>query len=171
LALLSVTSSLPFAVVLAVLSAFAKESGFTFLPLIIVVLLLTNHPRKYTHSIVVALATLSLVVFRWLLVGGNPVNFAYADVPYLYLPDAQVRGSSFMHLHSVYAKLLLLPWHQSWDYSYDAIPAVRSLDDHRLLGPLAIYALLTALLAVFLRDRCRTGLLGLGILVITFVPA
>ncbi|KAF4725468.1 Protein O-mannosyl-transferase tmtc4 [Perkinsus olseni] len=171
LALLSVTSSLPFAVVLAVLSAFAKESGFTFLPLIIVVLLLSNEPRKYTRSIVVALATFSLVVFRWLLVGGSPVNFAYADVPYLYLPDAQVRGSSLMHLHFIYAKLLLLPWHQSWDYSYDAIPAVRSLDDHRLLGPLAIYALLTALLAIFLRDRCRTGLLGLGILVITFVPA
>lgn len=85
-----------------------------------------------------------------------------------------MRTLSYAYLHGVYAKLLVWPQFLCYDYSMDAIPVVRTLEDPRLLLPLAAYVGFVSVLAATLHLPARyrrAGLMSLALLVATFFPA
>merc|ERR1719362_2063095 len=100
-------------------------------------------------------------------------GFGYIDTPVSYQEGWLTRTLSYLFQHAYYAKLLVLPWNQSWDYSYDALPMLHSLEDARMLLVLAAYHALFALMAYGLsvNRRWPTVILGVGLVVIPFVPA
>eukprot|EP00403_Amphidinium_massartii_P000147 CAMPEP_0178377928 /NCGR_PEP_ID=MMETSP0689_2-20121128/4167_1 /TAXON_ID=160604 /ORGANISM="Amphidinium massartii, Strain CS-259" /LENGTH=424 /DNA_ID=CAMNT_0019997989 /DNA_START=317 /DNA_END=1591 /DNA_ORIENTATION=- len=96
------------------------------------------------------------------------------DNPISFESSALVRILSYFYLHGVYGRLLCWPQFLCYDYSMDAIPAVRTLMDCRLLLPLAAYAgLFGALSAVFTLhpQQRRAGLVSLALMVLQFLPA
>ena len=113
-------------------------------------------------------ATIFFPIARYVYVGGSPVNFAYADVPYIYETDWKIRGLSYLHVHSVYARLLLLPWNQSWDYSFDAVPLVQEIGDLRMLGSISAYLAVAALGS---RLCTPTRIVPFAFFVSSFIPS
>jgi Flp pilus assembly protein TadD len=148
LAVMAVDRSVAVALVFGLLSAFSKESGFTVFPYLMLHVFLTNYgaaARSYVWKILTVFSTLiSFVLFRLWLVGGAPINFAYVDVPIIYVDSMWSRFLTYFLYHSVYLRLLLLPWHQSWDYSFDAVPTIQSISDYRNLAGLATYTCIAA---------------------------
>ncbi|CAE8731778.1 unnamed protein product, partial [Polarella glacialis] len=107
---------------------------------------------------------------RWMYVGGASVGFSFVDTPIQYSQSQLVRMLSYLQQHSRYMQLMVLPWHLSWDYSFDALPLVRSFEDLRLLGVLAAYGLLVSFAAWLAAARSRIGALALGMIAIPFLP-
>ncbi|KAF4752634.1 Protein O-mannosyl-transferase tmtc4, partial [Perkinsus olseni] len=163
-------------VVLALLSGFSKEPGFTVLAYLALARLLNRRrPRRWLLSVCLLCAFGVVFKFRSWLVGGTKVDFSYVDTPIPYQASILTRALSYLHLHAVYARLLLLPINQSWDYSYNAIPMVASLEDFRLLGVLACYTGLLCLATWSLRRLREIGdggpVLSLAALLFPFIPA
>jgi len=123
----------------AVLAGLSKETGF-MLPLVLSCLALFEGAA--CRSLADLLWFSSLAAFRVWFVGGTEVGFSFVDTPVRYSESLLTRSLSYLYQHAVYAQLLLLPWNQSWDYSYDALPLLRHWDDVRLL------AILVALLTI-----------------------
>ncbi|CAK0873484.1 unnamed protein product [Prorocentrum cordatum] len=132
--------------------------------------------RRRTRTRVVALAVLTLLVFaaRYRHTGGTSINMSPQDNPISFEASQFVRTLSYAYLHGVYAKLLVWPQFLCYDYSMDAIPSVRTLEDPRLLLPLAAYVGFISVLAATLHLPARyrrAGLMSLALLVATFFPA
>ncbi|KAF4738645.1 Protein O-mannosyl-transferase tmtc4, partial [Perkinsus olseni] len=161
---------------LALLSGFSKEPGFTVLAYLALAQLLNRQrPRRWLLSVCLLCAFGVVFQFRSWLVGGTKVDFSYVDTPIPYQSSILTRALSYLHLHAIYARLLLLPINQSWDYSYNALPMVSSLEDFRLLGVLACY---TGLLCLATWSLCRLRevgdggpVLSLAALLFPFIPA
>ena len=149
---------------MCLLSCLSKESGFVSFPLVFLARFLTGHSLIPSF-----IATVAAPIVRYLYVGGSPVNFAYADVPYIYEPSAFVRGLSYLHVHSIYARLLVLPWNMSWDYSFDAVPVVNCISDFRLLGALSTYLAVSAL--GWYATASTGSMIGFAVFTCSFVPA
>lgn len=156
---------------LTLAAGLCKETGFTvlfFLGCAEIVL------RARLRHVVGLMASFALVGgWRIWYVGGTAAGFGYVDTPIRYQDAWLTRTLSYLFQHAYYAKLLVLPWHQSWDYSYDALPMVHSFADVRLLAIFTAYAAVAATAAHGLRVSARrpVALLGLGLVVIPFVPA
>jgi len=154
--------------IFCVLSSLSKESGFVSFAIVLLVRLL-NNPRRFTSFRSELLLCILAPLVRYWYVGGSPVNFAYADVPYIYEPESYVRGFSYLHVHSIYGRLLVLPWNMSWDYSFDAVPLVRTFFDLRMLGSVATYLAVAGLGYMSLRKRFL-GILAFSLFVLPFIP-
>ena len=150
---------------LCLLSSLSKESGFVCFPLCF----LLNAMSGNRGLLFWGLCTILAPLVRFWYVGGSPVNFAYVDVPYIYEPDWWKRGLSYLHVHSVYLRLLFFPWNQSWDYSFNAVPIVESLVDLRMLGPVCAYLLVSAL--VWWSRRRIGPFVGTCLGIFSFVPS
>lgn len=158
-------------VTLAAVAGLCKEPGFTvlfFLACAEVVL-----RARWRHFFGLLLCFAAVGGLRTWYVGGAEAGFGYVDTPIRYQDSRLTRTLSYLYQHAYYAKLLVLPWNQSWDYSYDALPMLHSLEDVRMLAIAAAYLAVAALAAFGLR-RCQQQpavILGLGLTVIPFVPA
>lgn len=159
---------------LAVLTATAglcKEPGFTVLFFLACAELVLR--CRMRHFLLLLVSFVALGGLRVWYVGGTEAGFGYVDTPVRYQDEWLTRTLTYLYQHAYYAKLLLLPWNQSWDYSFDALPMLRSLEDSRMLAVLAAYLAISALAAHGLRLSARRPavVLGLGLTVIPFVPA
>jgi len=183
---------LVFPVTLVVASGLCKESGFMLFALFLLMELLdfidsyraianmspknsARHWRaqRWRIGIVVA-ATLLVFVLRYRHTGGTSLNMSPQDNPISFEASRMVRILSYAYLHGVYMKLLVWPQFLCYDYSMDAIPAVRTMLDVRLLLPLAAYVAIFGVVAsAFCMPRRyrRAALLSLALLVVTFFPA
>eukprot|EP00401_Gymnodinium_catenatum_P036327 CAMPEP_0117465106 /NCGR_PEP_ID=MMETSP0784-20121206/4455_1 /TAXON_ID=39447 /ORGANISM="" /LENGTH=727 /DNA_ID=CAMNT_0005259005 /DNA_START=362 /DNA_END=2543 /DNA_ORIENTATION=+ len=103
-------------------------------------------------------------------------------------PNSIVRFLSYALIHGLYAKLLVWPTFLCYDYSFDAVPLVRTFCDVRLLLPLSGYLAFAELLYCAMRalrppshtsagarvaaeKSARTApIVGLAILVLSFLP-
>mmetsp|Transcript_73287 Transcript_73287/g.238425 ORF Transcript_73287/g.238425 Transcript_73287/m.238425 type:complete len:675 (+) Transcript_73287:115-2139(+) len=167
------------AAALAVLAGLCKESGLTLLVFTAGVELCTAWRAPGSQRRSVAMAVAALVLFallahaRFEITQGASAAFGFVDTPVQYNSDRWVRTWSYLFQHAVYAKLLVLPGHLSWDYSFDAIPLLRAgARDARALTVCAAYLALAALAAWSLapgRGRRRL-LLGLQVVIVPFVP-
>mmetsp|Transcript_106240 Transcript_106240/g.342775 ORF Transcript_106240/g.342775 Transcript_106240/m.342775 type:complete len:824 (+) Transcript_106240:113-2584(+) len=179
-------------VLLVIASGLCKESGFTLFALFMLMELFdflkvhTEATRsglrmparlmRRTRLRVGLLAATTLVVFiaRYRHTGGTSLNMSPQDNPISFETSRLVRVLSYAYLHGVYARLLCWPQFLCYDYSMEAIPAVRTPLDCRLLLPLAAYVGFTAALTAALRTpprHQRAALLSLALLVVTFFPA
>ena len=80
-----------------------------------------------------------LATSHWLRGGQLSPHFSFVDNPLAFLPTAQARLLSALHVHVIYARLLLWPASLSADYSFDCVPAVHALLDRRNLSAAALY--------------------------------
>lgn len=103
-------------------------------------------------------------------VGGTDVGFSFVDTPVRYSESALTRALSYLLQHGRYGQLLVLPWNMSWDYSYDALPLIRSFGDVRVLSILTTYAAAAAVVAWAAAVRSGPMILAVGLIVIPFVP-
>eukprot|EP00401_Gymnodinium_catenatum_P025607 CAMPEP_0117460330 /NCGR_PEP_ID=MMETSP0784-20121206/1947_1 /TAXON_ID=39447 /ORGANISM="" /LENGTH=806 /DNA_ID=CAMNT_0005253989 /DNA_START=1 /DNA_END=2418 /DNA_ORIENTATION=+ len=130
--------------------------------------------RTRLRCCVWAVATLLVFVARYRHTGGTKLDMSPQDNPISFETSWSVRALSYSYLHGIYAKLLCWPRFLCYDYSMDAIPAVRGLRDCRLLLPLAAYsgtaAAVTAALRASRRHK-RAALFSLALMIIPFVPA
>lgn len=159
-------------VALTAASGLCKETGFTVLAYLACVEVVLRGRWRHVMGLLGAFAFVGGV--RTWYVGGTEAGFGYIDTPIRYQDSKLTRTLSYLYQHAYYAKLLVLPWHQSWDYSYDAFPMLESFRDVRLAMVLAAYLSVCALAAHGLRLSVagRPGLiLGLGLVLIPFLPA
>lgn len=164
---------------LNVLSGLCKEPGFTALFYIFCVEL-AFRCRWRDVSMLLGLFVVLAALRTW-YVGGTDAGFGYVDTPIKY-QDARTYGTeakallvrtlSYLFQHAYYAKILVLPWNQSWDYSFESLPMLTVLEDLRLQLILAAYLAIsaTATAALRLRRQAPALLLGLGLIVVPFVP-
>mmetsp|Transcript_12602 Transcript_12602/g.28553 ORF Transcript_12602/g.28553 Transcript_12602/m.28553 type:complete len:738 (+) Transcript_12602:62-2275(+) len=161
-------------VVLIVLTAaggLCKEPAFTVLFFLACAELVLH--TRWLHVLGLLLCFFALGATRTWYVGGTEAGFSYVDTPIRYQESWTTRTLSYLFQHAYYCRLLVLPWHQSWDYSYDALPMVTSLLDLRMLGISSAYLSIASLAAWGLRFRRENPvmILALGMIVIPFVPA
>eukprot|EP00929_Paragymnodinium_shiwhaense_P104753 TRINITY_DN69462_c0_g1_i1.p1 TRINITY_DN69462_c0_g1~~TRINITY_DN69462_c0_g1_i1.p1 ORF type:complete len:725 (+),score=158.14 TRINITY_DN69462_c0_g1_i1:52-2226(+) len=161
---------------IAAASGLCKESGFTLLVVLAGLELMTRqaHMRR---SLMLALATLASFAAvgyaRVQFTSGTSAPFGYVDTPIQYAEDRAVRVWSYLYQHAFYMKLMLLPGHLSWDYSFDALPLLRATwRDPRALAVICCYLGIAALASWSLSGRgLRIQLLGLLQIIVPFVPA
>ena len=137
------------AAILGVLATASKEVG------------LTAYPTAAALDVFAALRPSSSHRSRWLcglrclvfagvtlllLIGSRRIrgadlspHFSFVDNPLPSLPTFESRLLTTLHVHVVYAKLLLWPTTLSADYSFDCLPAVATLHDPRNLSSAALY--------------------------------
>eukprot|EP00927_Polykrikos_kofoidii_P085429 TRINITY_DN9295_c0_g1_i1.p1 TRINITY_DN9295_c0_g1~~TRINITY_DN9295_c0_g1_i1.p1 ORF type:complete len:914 (+),score=134.14 TRINITY_DN9295_c0_g1_i1:40-2781(+) len=126
----------------------------------------------------------------WYTGGTSIIDMDPHSNPIAVESDLIVRVLSYCLVHGIYAKLLVWPMFLCYDYSFDAVPLVRSFLDVRLLLPLAAYSgfaqLLTfamwPLLRSWQRSSRRNGgtrlsrgareapIVGLAIVLLSFFP-
>ncbi|CAE7576574.1 unnamed protein product [Symbiodinium natans] len=165
--------------VLNILSGLCKEPGFT--ALFFVACVETALRCRWGHVLGLLASFAAIAGLRTWYVGGTDAGFGYVDTPIRY-QDARLHGSesqallvrtlSYLFQHGYYAQLLVLPWNQSWDYSYESLPMVTSVADLRLQLIIAAYLSVAALAChgMRLRGKCPSVLMGLGLIVVPFVP-
>eukprot|EP00927_Polykrikos_kofoidii_P022003 TRINITY_DN20663_c1_g1_i1.p1 TRINITY_DN20663_c1_g1~~TRINITY_DN20663_c1_g1_i1.p1 ORF type:complete len:830 (+),score=110.85 TRINITY_DN20663_c1_g1_i1:186-2675(+) len=148
-----------------------KETGFTvifFLACAEVIL-----RSRWVHVFGLVLSFVTIGGLRTWYVGGTEAGFGYVDTPIRYQDARLTRTLSYLYQHAYHVKLLVLPWNQSWDYSYDALPMLHSFFDVRIIAILTSYLSVAALASYGLRSRARSPVvvLGVGLVVIPFIPA
>lgn len=153
------------------LAGICKEPGFTALFFLACAEVLLRFRWRHVVGLLMSFAIVGGL--RIWYVGGTEAGFGYIDTPIKYQEGTLLRTLSYLFQHACYAKLLVLPWHQSWDYSFDALPMVRSMADVRMLAILSAYLAVLALAAHGLRVSRKNPalMLGLGLVVIPFIPA
>jgi Flp pilus assembly protein TadD len=178
--------------ILIVASGLCKETGFTFLLILLGVELLDalwaydravasrqHNPMRIWRRVRMRLGmlisvTMIVFVMRYRHTGGTELNMSPQDNPISFESSKLVRVLSYAYIHGVYTRLLCWPQFLCYDYSMDAIPPVQMFSDCRLLLPLAAYvgfaATVTATLSAPRRYR-RAGLISLAVLVVPFLPA
>jgi len=161
------------------LSGLCKEPGFTALFFLACAEIALR--CRWRHVVGLLAAFVATAGLRTWYVGGTDAGFGYVDTPIRY-QDANLHGSEFQALwvrslsyllqHAYYAKLLVLPWNQSWDYSFESLPMLTTVFDVRFQMVLTTYLAVAALgcLGLQLRGRCPAILLGIGLIAIPFVP-
>ena len=166
-------------VALNILSGLCKEPGFT--ALFFVMCAEAALRCRWKHVLGLLISFLAVAGLRTWYVGGTDAGFGYVDTPIRY-QDVRLHGSesqallvrtlSYLFQHGYYAKLLVFPWNQSWDYSFESLPMVTTVLDLRLQLILAAYLAVAALAChgMRLRGACPSVILGLGLIVVPFVP-
>merc|ERR1712014_435457 len=94
-----------------------KETCFTVLFFLACVEIVIR--CRWRHVFGLLLAFVIVAGLRTWYVGGTEAGFGYVDTPIRYQDSKLTRTLSYLFQHAFHAKLLVLPWHQSWDYSYD----------------------------------------------------
>eukprot|EP00928_Gymnodinium_smaydae_P017795 TRINITY_DN16800_c0_g2_i1.p1 TRINITY_DN16800_c0_g2~~TRINITY_DN16800_c0_g2_i1.p1 ORF type:complete len:731 (-),score=78.98 TRINITY_DN16800_c0_g2_i1:792-2984(-) len=158
-------------VVLAVLAGLSKETGFTVLFFIACAEVALRSRWRHVIGLLLCFALVGGV--RTWYVGGTEAGFGYVDTPIRYQESKLTRTLSYLFQHAYHAQLLVLPWNQSWDYSYDALPMLQSFGDVRLLAIITLYLGVIALVSHGLHFSVKhpAAILGVGLIVIPFVPA
>lgn len=160
-----------------------KETGFCFFGLLvgwdILVLTLRCQSRLLLRMCLVLLVGISLCAARvWYTSGTTIERMDPFSNPVAAEKDRVVRFLSYALVHGIYGKLLVWPSFLCYDYSFDAVPLVRSLSDCRLLLPVSCYlgfALLTTQSLQLLRRCVHTHdhavpVVGIAILILSFFP-
>mmetsp|Transcript_75277 Transcript_75277/g.243708 ORF Transcript_75277/g.243708 Transcript_75277/m.243708 type:complete len:732 (-) Transcript_75277:154-2349(-) len=170
------TPSLPWYMylVLILLTATAglcKEPGFTILFFLACAEVVLRSRWRHFFGLLLSFASVGAV--RIWYVGGAEAGFGYVDTPIKYMDSRLTRTLSYLYQHAYYAKILVLPWHQSWDYSYDSLPMLHTFEDVRMMAIISAYLSIAALAALGLRlcARAPVLILGLGLTIIPFIPA
>jgi len=183
---------LVFPALLVIASGLCKETGFTLYALFMLMELL-DFIAVHTDAVrrglqipirmwrrkrlrVGLLLTTTMIVFvaRYRHTGGTSLNMSPQDNPISFETSRKVRILSYAYLHGVYARLLVWPQFLCYDYSMDAIPAVHTLLDCRLLLPLAAYTGLFTAVAAAARappEPRRAALISLALLLVPYIPA
>jgi len=178
--------------VLVIASGLCKETGFTLFALMFLMELLdffamkgiaarkgNQIPTKVWRRIRLRVCLLFVIIVvsfiaRYRQTAGTELNMSPQDNPISFETSRMVRMLSYSYLHGAYIRLLCWPQFLCYDYSLDAIPAVRTAADCRMLLPLAAYmgflAAVTASFRAPLRYR-RAGLLALALLLVPYLPA
>ena len=169
--------------ILAVFSGLSKESGFLLFAVYAVMELLQGRyklngiciPFSRNRLITIIIVFMFVYSLRSALVGGTHVEFSYVDTPHVYARPPASKSLSFLHLPFIYLKLLVLPFRQSWDYSFDSIPLIQGLLDFRVLGVgvwLGGFAGLTSWGLEILRSKGQGAVVfAIALLVLPFLPA
>lgn len=167
-------------ILLTATSGLCKEPGFTALFFLAAAEVALRCRWRHVFGLLAAFA--ALAGLRTWYVGGTDAGFGYVDTPIRY-QDANLHGTeekarivrtlSYLFQHACYAKLLVLPWNQSWDYSYDSLPMVTCFHDLRMQGIVVAYLAVAAMACHSLRLRrtCPALILGLGLIIVPFIPA
>ena len=122
---------------------------------------LFQNPVRAPLYVAYGATLLTYVLVRNQIVGGVGVpDTFYMDNPLVQAPPG-VRLTTALAVVGKGLALQLLPWAQSPDYSYNAIPLVQSILDLRFLGAVAALALLGWAVVA---NRARRPALALGIL-------
>ena len=170
---------------LLIAAGLCKETGFCFFGLLIVwdILRLATvaKPRAWLQmrSMLLLLVGFLSCAFRVWFTGTTIERMDPHSNPVAAEENASVRFLSYALVHGMYGKLLAWPARLCYDYSYDAVPLVRSFSDVRLLLPLAAYASFAQMLTVaagrfryraFKNTVFEAPLLGIAIFLLGFVP-
>ncbi|CAD7955156.1 unnamed protein product [Amoebophrya sp. A120] len=148
-------SLFPLHALLCLTAGLCKESGFMVIPFLVTVEV-TRPNRNILTGMLFLVMFLLIFGFRSYLTGGTSAGFSFVDTPIQYSGSLLTRTLSYMYQHAFYCKLLLFPWDLSWDYSYDAIPLLKThFDDYRCLLIATVYLGLVALVSRFANGRRR----------------
>jgi hypothetical protein len=158
-------------ILLTIASGLSKETGFTALFFLACAEVVLRLRWAHVAGLLVSFAVVGGL--RTWYVGGTAADFGYVDTPIRYQDDWTTRTLSYLYQHAYYGKLLLLPWNQSWDYSFDCLPMLHSLSDVRMLLICAAYLAVASLghLGLLWRRREPQLVLGVGLVVVPFIPA
>lgn len=112
---------------------------------------------------------------RWRIMGTGPPAFTEVDNPASFADSLLVRTINYNYYYSLNAWLLLCPWWLCFDWSMGCIPLITSPGDGRVMALAALWLCLAGLLGQALCSEDshmrRVLSLGLGLLVIPFLPA
>lgn len=134
----------------------------------------TRRKGSTTTGMIFFAMFLGIFGLRSWLTGGTSAGFSFVDTPVQYSDSRLIRSLTYMFQHAYYAWLMLMPWNLAWDYSYDAIPLLKSqLEDCRCLFVATAYLALVCLLSGFANGRRKSheGLVGVFFVVVPFLPA
>ncbi len=87
------------------------------------------------------------------------------------IPDFLPRFLSYGQSHFWYVFKLIYPRHLCFDYGFDCIPTIYSLQDIRNILPIIVYALVILLTVIAIRSCRQSMLLGLATFLISLLPA
>ena len=170
---------------LLIAAGLCKETGFCFFGLLIgwdiLRLATVAKPRAWLWMRTMLLLIVGFLscAFRVWLTGTTIERMDPHSNPVAAAGNGSVRVLSYALVHGIYGKLLAWPARLCYDYSYDAVPLVRSFSDVRLLLPLAAYTSFAQMLTVatirfrysaFKNAAFEAPLLGIAMFVLGFVP-
>jgi len=132
-------------------------------------------------ALLLALGTAACYARCWYTAGTAIERMDPHSNPFAVLEDRRARVLSYALVHGLYAKLLVWPSFLCYDYSLDAVPVVRGVEDLRLLLPAAAYTAFTQLLCCACRalrplhgranrDTCEGPMIGVAVVVLSFAP-
>lgn len=129
-----------------------------------------ERPRRPFGAYAVALA--AAIALRWNALGGlrGAESAIFLDNPAA-AAGTVPRVLTALWCHVLHLRLLAWPHPLVSDYSYDAIPVVRSLADPRALAGLAAAGAFAAAFVVAWRRRARPWLLGLAVWGLGWLPS
>eukprot|EP00439_Symbiodinium_sp_Y106_P064998 s1228_g10.t1 len=134
-----------FACLLVVTAGLCKETGFTFFGFLVIWEVLALLRGRLGCGLQRLLRVLALLVIGsaacvarvWYTSGTQIARMDPYSNPIAASEDSYVRLLSYALVHGMYVKLLAWPVFLCYDYSMDAVPLVQSLEDVRLLLPVA----------------------------------
>ena len=162
-----------------------KETGFCFFGLLVGwdVLQLLTQPRSNAFGLgcrillLLVVGASSCVLRVWYTSGTAIERMDPHSNPVAVEKDPVVRALSYALIHGIYGKLLAWPSFLCYDYSFDAVPLVRSLWDCRLQLTLSSYLAFMALLTLSLgslRQRAarvhEIPVIGMAVFILSFLP-
>jgi len=152
---------------LIVAAGLCKETGFCFFGLLAgweILRILTasvgRAKRNWMRLVMMLIfGSVACYVRVWYTGGTSIDTMDPHSNPIAVEPDGLVRKLSYALVHGLYAKLMVWPTFLCYDYSFDAIPLVRTVGDLRLMCPLSAYLGFAQLLTCAmwpLRSRWRS---------------
>mmetsp|Transcript_156609 Transcript_156609/g.502776 ORF Transcript_156609/g.502776 Transcript_156609/m.502776 type:complete len:800 (-) Transcript_156609:188-2587(-) len=179
-------------VILILVAGLCKETGFTFFGLLVgwEALCLTRVrfsgqggtiSRCLRMVVVLVVGAAACAARLWYTLWTQIARMDPYSNPIAASDDSYVRILSYSLVHGLYMKLLVWPWFLCYDYSMDAVPLVRTLQDVRLLCPVAGYlALFQTICLVVHRLRwyssrasrllAEGSAIGVGFFILSFLP-
>ena len=164
---------------LCLLAGLSKEIGFT--SPIVTAGIVAIRERKIGSSkfLLLMLVGIVLMVWRHRYTNGTEVNMSVQDNPFSYETGYAPRWLSYALVHAKYLQLLVFPFDLCYDYSLNAIPVLRWIDDVRILFVFSGYvAVFAGLQSVFnrlsLQDSClwtQRVASSVILILIPFLPA
>ncbi|XP_036921692.1 protein O-mannosyl-transferase TMTC4 isoform X4 [Sturnira hondurensis] len=122
-----------------------------------------------------ALGGAGVLYMRWKIMGTGPPPFTEVDNPASFADSTLVRAVNYNYYYSLNAWLLLCPWWLCFDWSMGCIPLIKSVGDWRVIALAALWFCLIGLMRQALcsedSHKRRVLMLGLGFLIIPFLPA
>eukprot|EP00438_Fugacium_kawagutii_P013182 Skav230178 [mRNA] locus=scaffold196:88617:114594:- [translate_table: standard] len=164
--------------ILLIAAGLCKETGFCFFGLLVGwdFLWLTwqpYHGRLWFRMLLLLVLGILCCGLRLWYTGTTIERMDPYSNPVAAEKDPVVRFLSYALVHGIYGKLLVWPNFLCYDYSFDAIPLVRSLVDCRLLLPISCYLGFFSLISLSLRaaqQRRELPIVGMAVLILSFLP-